>query len=89
MIETIWIRTVYSVQVRVNLWDLAGGNEYLEVRNECYRDAQGGLLTYDATSRGSFETLEGWIEESAKYGAGDMVRQFFFLSNHTRLERKE
>ena len=28
-------------QVKVNFWDLAGGQEYFEVRNEFYRDAQG------------------------------------------------
>eukprot|EP00955_Chlamydomonas_euryale_P019966 213022-Chlamydomonas_euryale.AAC.3 len=27
-------------QVRVNLWDLAGAADYLEVRNEFYKDAQ-------------------------------------------------
>ena len=28
-------------QVKVNFWDLAGGREYFEVRNEFYKDAQG------------------------------------------------
>lgn len=31
-----------SVQVRVNLWDLAGPEDYREVRNEFYQDAQVG-----------------------------------------------
>ena len=26
--------------VRVNFWDMAGGEEYYEIRNEFYRDAQ-------------------------------------------------
>mmetsp|Transcript_43194 Transcript_43194/g.115551 ORF Transcript_43194/g.115551 Transcript_43194/m.115551 type:complete len:94 (-) Transcript_43194:1107-1388(-) len=28
-------------QMKVNFWDLAGGQEYFEVRNEFYKDAQG------------------------------------------------
>lgn len=31
-------------QVRVNLWDLAGSPDYLEVRNEFYKDSQAALL---------------------------------------------
>ncbi len=30
-----------NFQVKVNFWDLAGGQEYFEVRNEFYKDAQG------------------------------------------------
>ena len=33
--------------VRVNFWDLAGGDEYFEIRNEFYKDAQGGVMTWD------------------------------------------
>lgn len=31
-------------EVKVNFWDLAGSKEYLEVRNEFYKDSQGCLL---------------------------------------------
>jgi len=50
--------------VRVNLWDLAGGDEYFEVRNEFYKDAQGCMLVYDVNNRASFNALEAWINES-------------------------
>uniref|UniRef100_A0A7R9SVU2 Uncharacterized protein n=1 Tax=Polyblepharides amylifera TaxID=1486889 RepID=A0A7R9SVU2_9CHLO len=62
-----------GVDVRVNLWDLAGGNEYFEVRNEFYKDAQGCMLVYDVNNRASFAALDAWIDESAKYGAGSAV----------------
>jgi GTPase SAR1 family protein len=45
--------------VRVNLWDMAGSPEYLEVRNEFYKDAQGVVLAFDVGDRGSFERLGG------------------------------
>lgn len=34
-------------EVKVNFWDLAGSKEYLEVRNEFYKDTQGCLLVGD------------------------------------------
>lgn len=67
-------------QVRVNLWDLAGPTDYLEVRNEFYKDSQAAILVYDATDRSSFEALTNWLEESQKYGApGNMVRGWALL----------
>lgn len=60
-------------EVRVNIWDLAGPREYVEVRNEFYKDAQGGVLVYDVTNRSSFESLSAWVEETKRNGASDMV----------------
>lgn len=62
-----------NVDVRVNFWDFAGGNEYLEVRNEFYKDAQGAILVFDVTSMASFAHLETWWRESVKWGAKDLV----------------
>ena len=54
--------------VRVNFWDLSGHPEFLEIRNEFYKDTQGCMLVYDATSRESFDELDFWLEEASKYG---------------------
>ncbi len=60
--------------VRVNFWDLAGAPEFLDIRNEFYRDAQGALLVYDVTNARSFAALDGWLAEAQKNGAPrDMV----------------
>lgn len=55
--------------VRVNFWDLAGGDEYFEIRNEFYKDAQGALLVFDVSDRKSFEVLDKWISEAQKHQA--------------------
>jgi len=60
-------------EVRINLWDLAGSPDYVEVRNEFYKDAQGCILVYDCTNRASFEALDNWLQESREYGAENMV----------------
>ncbi|KAG8346628.1 ADP ribosylation factor family Ras of Complex Roc domain [Trypanosoma vivax] len=56
-----------NVSVRVNFWDMSGGNEFLEVRNEFYGAAEGILLVYDVTDAASFSALEGWLGEADKY----------------------
>jgi DnaJ homolog subfamily C member 27 len=60
-------------ETRVNFWDLAGGNEFAEIRNEFYKDAQGMLLVFDVTNARSFAQLEMWCKESVKCGAKDVV----------------
>lgn len=44
------MRILCFLQIRVNLWDLAGSPDYLDVRNEFYKDSQAALLvrTYTA-----------------------------------------
>lgn len=33
--------TVNNKEVKVNFWDLSGHSEFLEIRNEFYKDTQG------------------------------------------------
>lgn len=61
---------VQGEEVRVNFWDLSGLPEFLEVRNEFYKDTQGGILMFDVSSRKSFEALDSWLREAGKFGAG-------------------
>jgi len=58
-----------GAEVRVNLFDLAGGDAFKTVRMEFYKDAQGLLLVYDAGDRASFEALERWVGEAREGGA--------------------
>lgn len=60
-----------AAAVRVNFWDVAGGAESLEVRNEFYAPAQGILLVYDVRDRGSFLALDAWLEEINCYLSED------------------
>jgi len=53
---------------RVNFFDFAGGAEYLEIRNEFYKDAQGVLLVFDVGSKASLEALDKWLKEGEEYG---------------------
>lgn len=60
---------INDVDVRVNFWDLSGHQEFFDIRNEFYKDAQAILLVFDVTSRESFDALDTWLTEAAKFGA--------------------
>jgi DnaJ family protein C protein 27 len=53
----------------VNLWDMSGHADFLEVRNEFYKEATGILLVFDVTSRKSFDALDMWLREGNRFGA--------------------
>ena len=57
------------VTVRVHLWDLSGGTEYLDVRNEMYGGSDIVFLMFDVSNSGSFEGLENWMKEITKYAS--------------------
>jgi DnaJ family protein C protein 27 len=63
------IRLASGKQARVNFWDLSGRPEFLEVRNEFYRDSQAGLLVFDICKPESFDSLEDWLREAQRFGA--------------------
>lgn len=60
--------TIKGKTVKVNFWDLSGQPEFFEIRNEFYKNTQGALMVFDVTSRASFDALDGWLEESQKFG---------------------
>lgn len=74
--------------VRVNFWDLSGHQEFFEIRNEFYKDAQGCVLVYDASSRESFEELDAWLAEAAKFGANPREMPIALCANKSDKRRQ-
>lgn len=64
------VRTVNvdNKEMKVNFWDLSGQSEFVDVRNEFYKDSQGCLLVFDVTSKSSFIALDKWAQECEKHG---------------------
>ena len=60
---------VNGQRIKVNFFDLAGNDHFVEVRNEYYKDTQGVILVYDVARRATFDALPRWIAEMEKYGA--------------------
>mmetsp|Transcript_61741 Transcript_61741/g.108136 ORF Transcript_61741/g.108136 Transcript_61741/m.108136 type:complete len:184 (-) Transcript_61741:63-614(-) len=58
--------------VRMNIFDLGGSSEFAEVRDEFYKESQGGILAFDVTARKTFQNLEAWLSEANKWSMGDV-----------------
>lgn len=49
--------------LKCQIWDLAGQDRFLSVRELYYRGAHGVLLLYDCTDHKSFENIRIWMNE--------------------------
>lgn len=80
---------IEGADVRVNFWDLSGHPEFFEIRNEFYKDTQGVILVYDVSSYESFEELDNWMAEAAKFGANSRELVFVLCANKADLTGKK
>jgi small GTP-binding protein len=55
-----------NLEVRLQLWDLAGQKHFSFVRPPFYRGAAGLIYVFDVTRRSSFVNLPSWKEEAEK-----------------------
>ena len=51
-----------------NFWDLSGDPDYVEVRNEFYKESQILLVMYDVTKKQTFDSMEEWFREATRHG---------------------
>eukprot|EP00747_Dinoflagellata_sp_TGD_P165523 gnl/TRDRNA2_/TRDRNA2_186894_c0_seq1.p1 gnl/TRDRNA2_/TRDRNA2_186894_c0~~gnl/TRDRNA2_/TRDRNA2_186894_c0_seq1.p1 ORF type:complete len:204 (+),score=43.41 gnl/TRDRNA2_/TRDRNA2_186894_c0_seq1:63-614(+) len=58
--------------VRMNVWDVSGQQDFTDVRNEFYKESQALLLVFDVTSKKSFQNLDGWMSEADRYRNGNL-----------------
>ena len=58
-----------------NVWDLSGGQDYIEVRNEFYKESQVLLIMFDITRKQTFDALDMWLREASK-NEGDKLPVF-------------
>ena len=67
------------------IWDLAGQDRYLMVRQRFYTDTEGILLLYDITRKSSLEHVSRWYKEVLKH-AGKIP--IILIGNKIDLEDK-
>ena len=75
--------------VRVNFFDLAGGNEYQEIRNEFYRDSQGAMLVFDVAKKDSLDALDKWLKEAEEYGMDTRRTAMVLVGNKADGKKRE
>ena len=52
-----------NVRISANIWDLAGQDRFVQLRQTYYRGSSGAMLVFDVARRESFEKLDLWIKE--------------------------
>lgn len=55
-----------------NVWDLSGDQNYIEVRNEFYKESQVLIIMFDITKKASFDALDMWLREASKNGGENL-----------------
>ncbi len=64
-----------GTKVGLNLWDIAGQQEFISFRSVFFKGAKGTVLTFDLTRRETFDNIRKWYEESNNSAPG----QFFLV----------
>ena len=73
-------------QIKLQIWDTAGQEQFRSITRSYYRDAAGALLVYDITRRESFNHLEKWLEEARLNGNKNMT--IMLIGNKSDLEHR-
>ena len=69
--------------VNLHLWDTAGQEKHQSLAKSYYRNAQGGILVYDLTSKESFERMNYYLKELKSSGPEDI--KIILLGNKSDL----
>jgi Ras-related protein Rab-2A len=59
--------------VKLQIYDTAGQEQFKSITSQFYRGAAGALLVYDITRRDTFVHVETWLREVRENGNADMV----------------
>jgi len=67
--------------VKLQIWDTAGQERFRTITTSYFRGAQGILLVYDVTDRGSFENIKNWvgqIQQHADFNVNKVSKDHLF-----------
>ncbi|XP_043563914.1 ras-related protein Rab-43 isoform X2 [Chiloscyllium plagiosum] len=59
---------------KLQIWDTAGQERFRTITQSYYRSANGAIVAYDISKRGSFESVPRWIEDVKKYAGSNIVQ---------------
>ncbi|CAN8185907.1 ras-related protein Rab-43 isoform 1-T1 [Geothlypis trichas] len=65
---------IQGKRVKLQIWDTAGQERFRTITQSYYRSANGAILAYDISKRGSFLSIPRWIEDVRKYAGSNIVQ---------------
>lgn len=61
-------------KLKLQVWDTAGQERFRTITPAYYRGAMGVIITYDITSRESFDHVEYWVQQLEEHGDAAVQR---------------
>uniref|UniRef100_A0A8D2MZT5 RAB43, member RAS oncogene family n=1 Tax=Zonotrichia albicollis TaxID=44394 RepID=A0A8D2MZT5_ZONAL len=69
------LKTIHMGAIKdLQIWDTAGQERFRTITQSYYRSANGAILAYDISKRGSFLSIPRWIEDVRKYAGSNIVQ---------------
>ncbi|KYO29868.1 ras-related protein Rab-43 isoform A [Alligator mississippiensis] len=65
---------IQGKRVKLQIWDTAGQERFRTITQSYYRSANGAILAYDISKKGSFQSIPRWIEDVRKYAGSNIVQ---------------
>ncbi|CAK9104258.1 Ras-related protein RABE1a (AtRABE1a) (Ras-related protein Rab8B) (AtRab8B) [Durusdinium trenchii] len=60
--------------IKLQIWDTAGQERFRTITTSYFRGAQGILLVYDVTDRGSFENISNWVAQIQNHAENNISK---------------
>lgn len=76
--------TLKGQPFHVTFWDINGRIDFLEIRNEMYKESHLVLLFVDLGSKGTVESVEYWLREVKDHGG---VCPVYIVGNKTDVRK--
>jgi Ras-related protein Rab-8A len=86
--KTKFFKTTSGYSVRLKVWDTAGQERFRTVTQQYYKGADGILLVYDITDRGTFDKVKDWVKQIQANTTKENV-QLILVGNKCDLEERQ
>lgn len=73
-LTTVFIFNMSNYMFQLQIWDTAGQERFRTITQSYYRSANGVIIAYDITKKGSFESVPRWIEDVKRYAGPNIVQ---------------
>lgn len=75
-----------TASANLQIWDTCGQEKYRAITRQYYQSVNGICLVYDLTNKGSFDKIDGWMQEIERAGLKDTV--IFLVGNKVDSDKK-
>ena len=75
-------------RVKLQIWDTAGQEQFRTITRSYFRGAQGIVLVYDITDRGTFNSVRSWMAQIADHADAQVNRVLVANKSDNEAERR-